>query len=87
MPFTALNTSNIAAHVPSQWISGTGYPRFRVSYSYNRTHNKANFRVEQLVREAGKLFHGELTIRLHESNKRVTDKRKNRVRGCQTACV
>jgi hypothetical protein len=60
-------------------VYGTGYPRFRAHVSFNRKHNRADFRIEQSIREAGKLFRGGMAFRLFEFSARVVDKRNNKV--------
>lgn len=58
---------------------GTGYPHFKVQVNFSRKRNRVDFRIEQLIREAGRVFHGDITIRMFEANHRITNKQKNRV--------
>lgn len=72
---TVLFVSRVGMLFCVQWVSGTGYPRFKVSFNFSRKHNSADYRVEQLIRDASRVFHGDVTFRMIEATGRLVDKK------------
>ena len=62
-----------------QWVHGSGYARFKIVFIFSRKHVSVDFRVEQLIRDAGRVFKGDLVFQLMEANGREMHK-KHRVR-------